>query len=57
MVLALLVFVLVAGLVLGAYAAYTYLPDIFASRKLDQRLREVSMGGPAAEIAADKALL
>ena len=40
--LAFLVFLLVAGGILGAYAAMTQLPGVFAARKLDQRLREVS---------------
>jgi tight adherence protein B len=34
--------VIVAGGVLGAYAALTRLPGMLAARKLDQRLREVS---------------
>ena len=42
MVLAFLVFLLVVGVVLGAYAGVTQLPGMLAARKLDQRLREVS---------------
>ena len=42
MVLALLVFLFVAGGVFAAYFATTELPGILAARKLDQRLREVS---------------
>ncbi len=42
MVLPLIVFVVVAGLILGAYFAITSLPGMMASRELDQRLRDVS---------------
>ena len=42
MVLALLVFLFVAGGVFAAYFATTHLPGMLAARKLDQRLKEVS---------------
>ena len=42
MMLALLVFLFVAGGVFAAYFATTELPGMLAARKLDQRLREVS---------------
>jgi tight adherence protein B len=43
MVLAVLVFLLVAGAIVGAYFGVTELPGILAARRLDQRLREVSV--------------
>jgi tight adherence protein B len=42
MVLAVLVFVLAAGLILGGYYAVTMLPGELARRRLDRRLQEVS---------------
>jgi len=42
MLLAFLVFLLVAGGIMGAYFATTELPGVMAARRLDQRLREVS---------------
>jgi tight adherence protein B len=45
MVLPLLVFLLGAGAVLGAYAAVTYLPGVLAGRRLDRRLKDVSTFG------------
>lgn len=42
MLLPVVVFVLVTGLVLGAYAAVTYVPPMMAGRRLERRLREVS---------------
>ncbi len=42
MVLPLLVFFLVAGAILGGYAATTRLPGVLARRQLDRRLRDVS---------------
>ena len=38
----LLMFLIGAGLVLGAYGAVTYLPGMLAARRLDQRLHDVS---------------
>ena len=38
-----LVFVLVSGLVLGGYAAAMHLPAMLAERRLERRLREVSL--------------
>jgi tight adherence protein B len=42
MLLPLLVFVLVAGAIIGGYAAMMHLPGMLAARQLDRRLREVS---------------
>ncbi len=42
MILAILVFFLGAGAVLGGYAAFTHVPGILERRRLDQRLRDVS---------------
>jgi tight adherence protein B len=47
---AFIVFVVVAGLIVGAYVAATTLPEKMASRRLEKRLRDVSFGtGPVAE--------
>ena len=46
--LALFVFVLFAAAIMGGYAALTYLPGMLASRKLNERLRDVALPvGPA----------
>jgi tight adherence protein B len=45
MFLPFLVFVLVAGVVIGGYALATRVPGMMAARKLDRRLREVSQRG------------
>jgi tight adherence protein B len=56
MLMALLVFVLGAGAVFGAYAALTSLPGFLASRQLDRRLHDVSMPvGP--DPASDETIL
>jgi tight adherence protein B len=57
MVLAFLVFLLVVGAVLGAYAAMTRLPGILAARKLDQRLREVSSEPKALDGSGDDSIV
>jgi tight adherence protein B len=49
MLLSLAVFVLATGAIMGAYAALTKLPGVFAARRLDARLRDVSFGAPAAD--------
>ncbi|MGE5246233.1 MAG: type II secretion system F family protein [Betaproteobacteria bacterium] len=41
MLLPVLVFLIGAGIVVGGYAAVTYLPGVLASRRLDARLRDV----------------
>jgi tight adherence protein B len=48
MVLALAVFVLVVGSIVGAYYAATWLPGALAARRLNQRLQDVAIvpGGP-----------
>jgi hypothetical protein len=43
MVAALVVFVLVVGLIMGGYYGLTQLPGWLAARRLDRRLREVSL--------------
>jgi len=43
MVLAILVFLLVAGAVGGGYVAVAHLPQILEGRRLEKRLREVSL--------------
>lgn len=43
MVLALLVFLVVAGAVVGAYYAVTTVPGLMAKRRLDRRFQDVSM--------------
>jgi tight adherence protein B len=50
MLLALAVFILVAGSIIGAYYAATSLPGVLAARRLNQRLQDVAIvpGGPAA---------
>ena len=48
--LALFVFVLFAGAIVGGYAAVTYLPGMLANRKLNERLRDVaSPSGPSTD--------
>jgi len=42
MLLALFVFILVAGAVLGAYAAVTYVPGMLQRNRLERRLKDVS---------------
>jgi tight adherence protein B len=46
MFLAFLVFVVVAGSIIGGYYAVTLLPGVFAARRLDRRLRDVSTDEP-----------
>jgi tight adherence protein B len=46
MFLAFLVFVVVAGSIVGGYFAVTLLPGVFAARRLDRRLRDVSTDEP-----------
>jgi tight adherence protein B len=42
MLLPLLIFVIVSGTIIGGYFAATTLPGVFAARRLDRRLRDVS---------------
>jgi tight adherence protein B len=49
MLAALLVFVVVAGSIVGGYYALTLLPGYLAARRLDQRLRDVSTDVDAAD--------
>ncbi len=49
MMLPLLVFLFVAGSIIGGYFAITILPDRFAARRLDRRLRDVGTGVGEAE--------
>jgi tight adherence protein B len=55
MVLAILVFLLGAGAVVGAYMAYTEVPGVLARRRLDQRLHDVAM--PAGVEETDSTIL
>jgi tight adherence protein B len=43
MSIALLAFLVMSGTIVGGYAAVTYLPGVIAARRLDRRLRDVSM--------------
>jgi tight adherence protein B len=43
MLIALTVFAFVVALVMGTYAAITYLPGLLATREMDRRLRDVSI--------------
>ena len=49
MVAALMVFVLVAGSILGVYAVLRRLPALMAERRLEQRLHDVGPAAPEAE--------
>jgi len=42
MLLPIIAFLFASGLIVGGYAAITYLPGLMNRRKLDERLREVS---------------
>ena len=53
MLLPLIVFVVVVGVIMGAYAAATRLPGLLAARRLDRRLRDVSAPHEAEPAAAD----
>ncbi len=58
MLLAILMFLIGAGTVLGAYAAVTKLPAVLAQRKLDRRLSEVTMGiGGSGEADSDETVV
>jgi tight adherence protein B len=57
MVLALLVFLFVAGGVFAAYFATTHLPGMLAARKLDQRLKEVSSDPKDLDPAGDSSIV
>jgi len=50
MLIAVAVFILVVGAIVGAYYAATSLPGMLAARRMDQRLQDVAFkpGGPAA---------
>ena len=49
MVAALMVFVLVTGSILGAYAVLRRVPALMAERRLEQRLHDVGPAAPEAE--------
>jgi tight adherence protein B len=49
MMLPFLVFLFVTGSIIGGYAAIAILPDMFAARRLDRRLRDVGSGVGEAE--------
>jgi len=52
MLLPFLIFVLVAGGIIGGYFAVALLPGVFAARRLDRRLRDVSSDTDAADAKA-----
>jgi tight adherence protein B len=54
MVAAVVVFVLITGLILGGYYAVVQLPGVLAGRRLDQRLRDVSLPMGEAEPLASQ---
>jgi tight adherence protein B len=56
MLAAILVFVLAAGSIVGAYAAYLYLPAELERRRFERRLKDVSLTQPAPS-AGDEASL
>lgn len=49
MLLPVAVFVLVVGAIMGVYAVAAYVPGLLAARRLDRRLRDVSMEAVAAD--------
>ena len=49
MLLPLAVFVIVVGVVMGVYAAATTVPGLLAARRLDRRLRDVTLEAPTAD--------
>lgn len=53
MLLPIVVFLFVAGTIIGGWAAITYMPGAVASRRLDRRLREVSMDSASVDRSAD----
>ena len=55
MLLPILVFLVGAGAVFGAYAAVTYIPTALAGRHLDRRLRDVA--APASDPAVHSTVL
>ena len=57
MLLPLIVFVVVVGAIMGAYAAATRLPGLLAARRLDRRLRDVSAPYEAETVAADATIV
>jgi len=54
MLIALVVFGFVVALVMGTYAAITFLPGFLASREMDRRLKDVSGVRTSAEDAAEE---
>jgi tight adherence protein B len=57
MLVALAVFTLVTGSILGAYYAVTMLPGYLAARRLDQRLHDVSFGTADIDPKSDSTVL
>jgi len=49
MLLPVLAFIVVAGSIIGGYAAVMYLPAIFAGRQLERRIRDVAIDDTAVE--------
>jgi tight adherence protein B len=54
---ALVMFLIGSGVVIGGYAAYTYVPDLIARRQMDRRLHDVSIVGGADPVSEDSTIL
>ncbi len=54
---ALLMFLIGAGVVVGGYAAYTYVPDMITRRQMDRRLHDVSMLPAPDPVSEDSTIL
>jgi tight adherence protein B len=57
MLLPLIVFLVVVGLIVGAYLAITALPGMMANRELDKRLRDVSFTSADGAVIEDASVL
>ncbi len=58
MLLPFIIFVAVAGSIIGGYFAIALLPGVFAARRLDRRLRDVATDDTAADpVASDETVL
>jgi tight adherence protein B len=57
MFLAILGFIVVAGSIIGGYFAVTYMPGMLAGRRLEQRIRDVSVTEPEGTAASESTLV
>src|SRR4051795_23188 len=57
MLIALVIFIIVTGSIVGGYYAAVNLPGFLAARKMDQRLREVAAPTGAGEAAGDDSIV